>query len=84
MALCLTLDVQLNRGGFGAVVLLALRYVNVNVVTYYYRGACCFQSWYLTTSLPGQVHLVNVTNVVFVHTPCSHRLFCARTGLVSR
>ena len=30
-------------------------------------GACYIKSWYLTTSLPGRVHLGNVTNVVFIN-----------------
>ena len=34
-------------------------------------GACCFKIGCLTSSLPGRVHLGNVTNVVFRSTPCS-------------
>ena len=45
-------------------------------------GAGCFKSGYLTSSLPGRVHLVNVSNVVFRSTHVHKGCFVLEPALI--
>ena len=59
-------NVEKMNGGWSFVCGLFLPFVLTSVTGYFTltEGACCFKSGYLTSSLPGRVHLGNVTNMV--------------------